>query len=140
MQRLLIVLIASLVLSSPGQTAAEDIEARDQAESRARVFLETLGLGEYVKLYREYLGKKYKESTTEEAFVAQYSIARQQLGGAGTNRRLIDERPVQQLPSAEGIVKGDFYFFRYKTKYPAGNIYEDVYLEREGAAWGIVGC
>ncbi len=98
------------------------------------------GRGEYRKLYREYLGKRYKETVTEEAFVAQYSMVGMQAGGAGTSRRLIDERSLSQIPGPQGAVFGNFYFFRYKVRYPAGNAYEDVYLERESAGWRVVGC
>ncbi len=119
---------------------AQDSE-RDQAELQAKAFLKGFGLGEYRRIYRSYLGRRFRDAVTEEAFVAQYSLVRSQVGGGGSDRRLIDERAMGMVPGPQGPIHGSFHFFRYKTRYPVGNVYEDVTLEDEGGgAWRIVGC
>ena len=120
--------------------ASEDTDSyeRDNAEVTAKDYLRDFGQKEYRKLYKEYLGKRYKSTATEEAFVAQYSMIGRQLGGPGSGRRLIDEKSLRELPGPEGVISGTFYWFRYRTQYPAGNVYEDVYLEFEEE--GMVCC
>ena len=128
-------------LPAPGDPVGErQSGSREQAEASAKSFLEALGRGEFREMYRNRLGSRFKESVKEEPFVTQFSMGLRQLGGAGSNRRLIDERRLNQLPGPSGVVTGDFYFIRYKTRFPTGNFYEDVYLEFEAGSWLIVGC
>ena len=114
--------------------------SKEQAEVSARSFLEALERGEFREIYRFRLGSYFKQNVTEESFVAQFSIGLRQLGGSGVDRRLIDGRRLSQLPGPNGVVTGDFYFIRYKTKYPTGKFYEDIYLELEDGSWMVVGC
>ncbi len=81
-----------------------------------------------------------RRNVSEEAFVAQASLLHGQLGGSGSGRRLIDERATSQMPMPNGqSLSGTFYTFRFKTRYPAGYVYEDANLEKKNGRWKIVG-
>jgi len=111
---------------------------RDHAESAAVGYLKAFDQGDLRPIYRERAGRSLKQVANEEAFVAQFSLVRGQLGGAGAGRQLIDERPLSQLPNT--ALRGTFYFFRYKSRYPVGNAYEDVFMEKQDdGAWKVVG-
>ena len=131
-------LLVSVFTSSLAVSVEAQEGDRGRAESAAVGFLKAFDQGDLRPAYRERAGKSLKQTVTEEAFVAQFSIARGQLGGPGSGRQVIDERPLTQLPNTP--LRGTFYFFRYKTRHPVGNVYEDIYLEKEGdGAWKIVG-
>jgi len=133
----LIMLAGGIVLlrTAHGQVPRE---ARDHAEVAAVGFLKAFDKGDLRPAFRERVGSTLKQTTNEEAFVAQFSIVRGQLGGAGSDRVVIDERSLSQLPGTQ--FQGTFYFFRFKTRHPVGNVYEDVYMQKEGdGAWKVVG-
>jgi hypothetical protein len=129
---------ASILMSSLAVCVEAQGSERDRAESAAVGFLKAFEQGDLRPAYRERISQSFKQQASEEAFVAQFSIVRSQFGGPGSGRQLIDERPLSQIPNTP--LRGTFYFFRYKTQYPAGKAYEDIYLEKEGdGAWKVVG-
>jgi hypothetical protein len=135
--RIAVFLLLSM-LTSPLGVRGDAQSDRDRAEQAAVGFLRAFDRGDLRPAYREQVGKSFKQTTKEEAFVAQFSIVRSQLGGPGSNRQVIDERALSQLPNTP--LQGTFYFFRYKARHPVGSVYEDVYMEKEGdGAWRLVG-
>ena len=114
-------------------------EDRSAVEKEAEAFMEEFGAQHHVANYRR-LGRRAKEITGEEAFVAQSSLVRQQVGGEGQGRRAIDFQRSQRMPGPNGMLFGEFSFVRFATRYPAGQVYEDVYLEKQAdGEWRVVG-
>jgi hypothetical protein len=133
----MLILSVSILASSLSTKMEAQGNDRDHAESVAAGFLKAFDQGDLRPAYREQVGKSFKQAVSEEAFVAQFSIARSQLGGPGSGRQVIDEKSLTQLPNTPQ--KGTFYFFRYKSRHPVGNVYEDIYLEKEGQDWKVLG-
>ncbi len=135
--------LASLALLATAIAAAApaNAEDRDTAKGKAVKFLESFGERQFRTAFREQTSRSLRRNFHEEAFVAQASLLHRQLGGSGSNRRLIDERPMSQMPIPNGApLTGTFYIFRFKTRYPAGDVYEDASLEKENdGRWKIVG-
>jgi len=124
-----------------GVVVAQPTDQEDRAaiEKKSKVFMEEFGAQHHVANYRR-LGQRAQEIMSEEAFVAQSSILRQQVGGEGGGRRAIDFQRSQRMPGPNGIVYGEFSFVRFATRYPVGQVYEDIYLEKEADdEWRVVG-
>lgn len=134
---LLALLIAILGSSFSSRLEAQEGD-RDRAESAATRFLRAMEQGDLRPLYREQTSSLYRQNVTEEVFVSYLSIVRSQLGGTGSNRQLLDARPFTQVPNTS--LQGTFYFLRFKTRYPVGNAYEDIYLEKDRGVWKISGA
>ncbi len=127
--------------SEPTTPITTQAPGRDRAELQAKEFLRRFGLGKHRLNYRRYLASKYRDSLPEDAFFHQYSLILTQLGGGGSNRRLIEEHPIDVLKTPLGPIHGSFYFFKYKTRYPAGSFFEAITLEDEGGGeWRVVSC
>lgn len=130
-----------LLLAGAGPALAQQEQDADRqaAEEKAEAFMEGIGDDRCTDLYRQ-LGKRMRDYQGEEGFVAQCSLVRSQTGGQGRGRRVVDFRRMQQLPGPEGMVFGEFTFVRFASRYPAGPVYEDVYLEKEADDdWRVVG-
>jgi hypothetical protein len=133
--------LLALLFTILGPSLTPRIEAqgsdRERAESAATGFLQVIEQGDLRSAYRERTSSSFRQNANEEAFVSQFSILRNSLGGPGSGRQLIDARPLNQIPNTS--LQGTFYFLRYKTRYPVGNAYEDVYLEKDRGAWKVLG-
>lgn len=124
-----------------GASAAESADEPDRAvvAEKAEAFMEGFGAELHATNYQQ-VGQRAKKLVSKEAFVAQSSIVRQQVGGEGLGRRVIDYRRAQQMPGPHGMIYGEFSFVRFATRYPVGQMYEDIYLEKEADdEWRVVG-
>ncbi len=131
-------------VTAPAESTAGEGEIlrdeKDAALRQARRFLELVDGRELRRAYRQ-TSASLRRLFSEEAFVAQISISSGPLGGKGEDRVLIDGRPSTQMPLPNAPpLHGVFYSLRFKTRYPAGPVYEDVNLEKEAdGAYRVVG-
>jgi len=68
------------------------------------------------------MSKHFREAYVQQQFVETMDGLRIQVGGRAQARVLV---------VSQEIVPGMLYFVRYKSQYPNGFIFQDVYLEDE---------
>jgi uncharacterized protein DUF4019 len=132
-RRWLGLIVAALALCAiSGAMASAD----DQAKASAVDFLKAVDFGDLKQVYAG-TSPLMKTNIAESAFVNNMSMFRIQTGGPASSRSIVGEQPFDQLPTG---VKGEFYFIRYRSVYPNGPIFQDVYLEKlAGGAWKVGG-
>ncbi len=140
-RKLTFLALVALLSMTIAAAAPATVGDRDAAKGKAVKFLESFGERQFRTAFREQTSESLRRNFSEEAFVAQASHLHRQLGGSGSNRQLIDERPMTQIPMPNRApLTGTFYIFRFKSRYPGGDVYEDASLEKENdGRWKIVG-
>ena len=79
----------------------------------------------------------FKERMTRDAFLANTAITQAQLGGIGTDRKLIQQNLADGDPSSD--YKGTVFSFMFATTFPGVKAYEMIILIREGGAYKLSG-
>jgi hypothetical protein len=63
-------------------------------------------------------------------------MIRIQSGGPAEARQLVGSQIVTRSPTGQVV---DVYYVRFKAKHPNGQVFEDVYLEKEAGIWKVAG-
>jgi len=79
----------------------------------------------------------FKERMTRDAFLANTAIAQAQLGGSGTDRKLVQQNQADGDPRSG--YKGQIFSFMFATTFPGAKAYEMITLTREGGAYKLSG-
>ena len=109
---------------------------KQAAEAAASHYLVSFDNEDLTDIYQNQLGPTFKQAVTEKQFVQQGGMVKIQWGGPAEARSLAGSQLFSQLPTGQ---TGEFYYVRYKAKYPNGAIFQDVYLEKVGATWKVSG-
>ncbi|WP_332862026.1 DUF4019 domain-containing protein [Janthinobacterium svalbardensis] len=125
----LFMLSALMVGPAQAQTAAS-------AENVAKSFVTHLEIGGFGEIYDEDLGPTFKQGVKKDQFVSQMGMLKIQTGGTAQARQLVGGQSFTQAPNG---LTGDFYYVRFRTKFPSGMVFQDVYLERVSGGWKISG-
>lgn len=125
----LIVLCALAAKQANAQTIAA-------AESVAKSFVAHLEVAGFGEIYDEELGPTFKQGMKKDQFVSQMGMLKIQTGGVAQARQFVGGQAFTQTPTG---LTGDFYYVRFRTKFPSGMVFQDVYLERLSGVWKISG-
>jgi hypothetical protein len=115
-----------LALAAVGSESASAQKLQPQADS----FLKLLDETNLRTAYRTRLCALFKQQGSEELFVAGMTPLILQRQGAPKSRVLVEERVMPPMPNVTG---GPVSLVRFKTVYPAGSVYEDVYVQQMDA-------
>jgi hypothetical protein len=115
-----------LVLAAVGGGSVSAQKLQPQADS----FLKLLDEANVRTAYRTRLCDMFKQQGSEEVFVAGITPLILQRQGAPKSRVLVEERVMPPVPTVTG---GPVSLVRFKTVYPAGSVYEDVYVQQMDA-------
>ncbi|MER9546463.1 DUF4019 domain-containing protein [Mesorhizobium sp. M0437] len=121
----LLFLIAS---GHPAFTQASDPDA----EKIAANWVRSLDAGDAGALYENYASSYYKATVPKKVFVNWVGTTRIQSGGAASSRSV---EGFQQLDQLQNGVTGTFYYVRYRSSHPNGNVFDDILLTEENGAW-----
>jgi len=111
-------------------------QATTSAESVAKNFVLHLEAGSFGDIYDEDLGPTFKQGVKKDMFVSQMGMMKIQNGGSAQARQLIGGQAFSQTPNG---LTGEFYYVRFKTKFPSGMVFQDVYLEKVSGVWKVSG-
>lgn len=129
-----LLLAMCLALLLPAALAQSDQSA---AELAAQSFLRRLDNGDLTSLYRDEMAPRAKSLSPESQFLQGVGMARIQTGGPALIRKLVGSQSLDQI---QGIPeKGTFYYIRHHTRYPTGPAFQDIYLEKVGGSWKVIG-
>ncbi len=120
-----------------GMLSAAPVEAQDTAARQlARQFLSLIDQGQSPNAYR-LCAQYFTSRMTEDAFSAQISVWRAQLGGPAQQRNLVQESVMDRDPQTGQPMT--INFFRFRATFPNGSVIEDVTLIQEGGQWKVAG-
>ncbi len=128
--RQLIFLVCALSVAS--QATAQQASAETAAKSFVS-HLETLNAA---LIYDTELGPTFTQAVKKDQFVANTGMLKIQSGGPALARQLVGSQGFSQTPTGQ---TGTFYYVRFKTKFPSGFAFQDVYLEQIDSQWKISG-
>jgi hypothetical protein len=104
------------------------------AEQTAGVFWVGFDRDDLSGLYRS-LSPNFRSTTTEQQFVQLVGMMRIQAGGPAQSRSIVGSQLMTDMP---GAPKGDYFYVRYKSKYPNGFVFQDAYLEKADSLWRVL--
>lgn len=106
------------------------------AETAARAFVTHLESVSPAEIYEEELGPTFKDAVKKPAFVSNMGILKIQAGGTSLARQTVGGQAFSQTPAGQ---TGEFYYVRFKTRFPSGMVFQDVYLEKVASSWKVSG-
>ncbi|MBC7987467.1 MAG: DUF4019 domain-containing protein [Sphingomonadaceae bacterium] len=95
-----------------------------------------LDSGDPAQVYRRYAGPVFTSHNTEAAFVEQLGYFRIQLGGPARARANVGSQALTRDFSGQ---PADLYYVRYLVRYPAAQVFQDIYMERVNGEWKLYG-
>lgn len=130
--RLFVLLVLVLIFSAGKSAYAQDEDQR-LAEESANQFWYGYDRGDLSTLYKS-LSKAFRDQITETQFVQQVGLSRIQGGGAAFTRTLVGSQSMNSLP---GYPEGNYFYVRYKARYPNGDVFQDTMVTKEAASWRL---
>lgn len=106
------------------------------AENAAKTFVTHVDTIDPGRIYDTELGPTFTQAVKKDGFVSNIGIIKIQTGGPALARQLVGGQSFTQTPIGQ---TGTFYYVRFKTKYPSGFVFQDVYLELVEKKWKISG-
>ena len=129
--RPLSMLMATLMLLTPCVTRAD--EASD-AKAVTLAFLKLTDQEDLEGAYRM-AGEQLKHATPKAESINGLKIWFAAKGGAASSRELVMQRTYTEAEANAAFplvkTKGSLYGFRYRSKYPKGIFFEDIYVSRD---------
>jgi hypothetical protein len=110
---------------------AQDAE-QGAAEQSATQFWFGFDRGDLAQLYQS-LAPEFRNTTSQQQFVQQSGMMRIQSGGPAETRALVGSQALNDMPD----FKGQFFYVRFKAKYPNGFVYQDAYLKKSDNSWRV---
>jgi hypothetical protein len=127
-------IVAASCLAATASAAQDADQASTTQQAAAYVDrLETADLGQ---VYDQDMADTFHALMARKAFIGLISVARIQAGGVHAARELVGASVFDHLPTGQ---TGNFYFVRFKTRFPNGVVFQDVYLQKIGASWKVAG-
>ena len=129
--RVLLVLVAFL--------ASNIANADDMTDARVSgtTILRKLEQGKNAEVWASDVSDWFKKNMMRDAFLANMAITQAQLGGSGTDRKLIQQNQADGDPRSG--YKGKIFSFMFATTFPGANAYEMITLIPEGGAYKLSG-
>lgn len=116
------------------------IPQQEEAIGLAGNFLLSLDYGDTERAY-QMLGKQALQVINQRALITQVAEMRSRFGAnqSQNHRQLIEAVPSKTLPNTQR--PGTYLTIRFRSVYPAGAIFQDVFLEheQEGRFWKVIG-
>jgi hypothetical protein len=103
-----------------------------RAEQAADQFLTAFDIEDPSSLYENRMAAAFKYINYKGWFIQNVPVTRTQLGGVGQARTLVGSQALSQMPNGQ---KGIFFYVRYRTRFPNGDAFQDVYLEKNEGMW-----
>lgn len=132
--------IAGVIVAAASCLAATTSAAQgaDQASATraAAAYVDQLDTADLGQVYDQDLTDGFHVLMARKTFIDQITIARIQAGGVHMARELVGASAFDHLPTGQ---TGDFYFVRFKTRFPNAVVFQDIYLQKAGAGWKIAG-
>jgi Protein of unknown function (DUF4019) len=125
-------LVLALIFTA-GNPAYAQNQDQSLAEESASQFWYSYDRGDLSTLYKS-LSKAFRDQITETQFVQQVGMARIQAGGAAFTRTLVGAQSVNSPPGFPG---GDYFYVRYRARYPNGDVFQDTMFTKETATWHL---
>jgi len=116
-------------------TASAD-DMSDARKSAVDILIK-LEQGKNTEVWESSVSNWFKERMTRDAFLANLTIIRAQLGGPGADRKLVQQNRADGDP-ASGY-KGSVFSFTFSATFPGAKVYEMIVLIREGNSYKISG-
>jgi hypothetical protein len=132
-RRLLIQLIFLIAASA---LVSQALAQQTTAESAAKTFVAHLDTINPADIYDSELGPTFKQAIKKDYFVSNTGVIKIQTGGPALARQMVGGQALTQTPNGQS---GTFYYVRFKTKFPSGFVFQDVYLEMVDNKWKISG-
>jgi hypothetical protein len=126
-----LVTILSIAVPTTIYPQADQIDAAKQI---AEGFLRTSDRGDVQATY-QLIGEQWTRMQPRAEILAGIAKWFNAKGGAGTSRELVMQRTLTEEQAhainPSGTLKGNLYVFRYRTKYPNGTFFEDIYVGKD---------
>jgi len=120
-----ILLLSFFVPQAPAQTAADKVAAEKSGEGIVNAF----GTRKYKLVWDQMTSQWFKSRVTEEAFLANLSMGRAQLG-AMQSTKLVSTDYATQDPSSG--YQGSIYAMMFRSKYASTDIFERIVVIKDG--------
>jgi hypothetical protein len=127
------VVIAAAALFGATSSLAQNAD-QASANQAAAAYVDQLDAADLGEVYDQDMADVFRAVMTRKAFIDLISIARIQAGGVHTAREFVGASAFDHLPTGQ---TGEFYFVRFKTRFPNGVVFQDVYLQKVGASWKV---
>jgi hypothetical protein len=111
-------------------------EMSDAREASIRV-LEDLEQRKNASVWNAGMSEWFKERMTNDAFLANMTTVQAQLGGAASDRKLVQQNRADSNPPTG--YKGPVFTFMFATTFPAAKTYETVVMIKEGGLYKVSG-
>lgn len=109
----------------------------DDARDVSRDILEKLESKQFAKVWDDNVSVWLKDKTTKPAFLGNLTIIHAQLGGASTDRVLIQQN--QSDGDVSSGYSGRVFSFMYETRFPNAKVYETVVVIFDGEDLRLAG-
>lgn len=136
---LLIALLAGGALLQPAHSQSAPAPAaphNEAAVAAAQRFVTRYDQANPGELYDEELSQTFKALMARDTFIQQTGFTRVQSGGLALGREFIGAQAFQQTPTGN---RGNYQYVRFRTRYPNGLVFQDVYLEEVAGSWKVMG-
>jgi len=129
-----VVLAAASCLIATASTG----QGADQAAATraAAAYVDQLDTADLGQVYDQDMADIFHALMPRKSFIDLIAMARIQAGGPHTAREFVGASAFDHLPTGQ---TGEFYFVRFKTRFPNAVVFQDVYLQKVGAGWKVAG-
>lgn len=125
------------VCAEAAAVQSEQADAQQEAAvTAAQVFVTRFDDGDFGEIYDEELSQTFKSLVARETFVQQGGFVRVQSGGRALAREFVGAQAFSQTPTG---ASGQYYYVRFRTRYPNALVFQDVYLENVDGRWKVMG-
>jgi hypothetical protein len=109
-------------------------DEKASAEQAAASYVDQLDTADLDQVYDQDLSASFHVLMTRKAFTDLISVARIQAGGPHQAREIVGSYGFDRAPNGD---TGDFYYVRFKTRFPSAVVFQDVWLAKAGDDWKV---
>lgn len=131
--------LMSAALAGTGPARAQAGSQTNSNSEEVRTALAIAGRledGDLGGVYDKDLSDTFRALVGRDLFIQQMGMVRMQGGGRAKSRELVGSQAFTQTPTGK---TGVFRYIRFRTLHPNGLVFQDIYLERVGTAWKLMG-
>lgn len=121
------------ILSFGAVAAHAQAGEQASAEQAAASYVDQMETADLGQVYDQDLSDSFHVLMPRRTFIDQISIAKIQAGGGHQSRDVVGANGFDHTPTGQS---GDFYYVRFKTRFPNAVVFQDVYLQKVGAGGG----
>jgi len=125
--------MAFLFVAITAARAAEEDDVKVSANAFIDAMMDTKNVAQ---TFERFAGPRMRQTQTKDTLAEYVGLYALQFGGKLKDKQFIGAQHLTQWPGTNE--KGNFYFLRYRTRYPTADVFTDLWMERADDGWRVI--